>query len=167
MELRSDAGGAGDAEPAFRSLTLRDIPVPDFVDLVAVPLPGSATTDPEVWARTLFSVDSSPGWVRFLFGLRESLVRLIGVEQADPSVFDVCLVEGDEALISADERHLNFRAGVGVDKERSLVRVTTVVKLHGRRGRLYFAPVKVLHPIIVQAMMRKAARLLAGDPGTR
>ena len=160
MGSEPDVGGAADARPAFRSLALRDIPVPDFVDLFAVPLPHSATTDPEAWAEAIFSADSSPAWVRFLFRLRDLLVGLIGVKQADQSVFDVRLVEGEEALISADERHLDFRAGVGVDKDLSLVRVTTVVKLHGWRGRLYFTPVKVLHPLIVQAMLRKAARRL-------
>jgi hypothetical protein len=43
------------------------------------------------------------------------------------------------------------------------------VRLHGWRGRLYLAPVRLLHPVITNAMLRGAARALAvpGRPGPR
>ncbi|WP_203338066.1 DUF2867 domain-containing protein [Nocardioides limicola] len=148
-------------EPAFRSLALADIARPDFVDLVAIPLPPGADLDPARWAETVFAVGSAPGWVRLLFGIRQALVRLIGVDRGEASVFAVDTVVGEEALIRADDRHLDFRCGVGVDPTAGLVRVTTVVRLHGWRGRLYFAPVKVVHPLVVAAMLKRAARVMA------
>jgi hypothetical protein len=36
-----------------------------------------------------------------------------------------------------------------------------VVRLHGWRGRLYFAPVKLVHPSVVRGMLRRAAGILA------
>lgn len=48
-----------------------------------------------------------------------------------------------------------------------LVRVTTTVRLHGWRGRLYFAPVRLVHPIVVGAMIRGANRAFErGTPDT-
>jgi len=108
----------------------------------------------------VFAPGSAPGWVRLLFALRALLVPLLGVEPAPRGVFDVVRVEGEEALMSADDRHLNFRCAVGVDPAAGLVRVTTAVRLHGWRGRLYFAPVRLVHPAVVEAMVRRAGRRL-------
>ena len=147
-----------DDAPAFRSLALDAIPRPDRVDVIAVALPSGSTTDPSEWTRTIFSVASTPIWVRILFGLRQLLVPLLGVRPGDPdTAFAVRRVVGEEALVEASDRHLDFAAGIGVDAERRLVRLVTVVRLHGWRGRVYFAPVSLVHPAIVRSMMRRAA----------
>lgn len=148
------------ATPAFRSLALSDIPSPDYLDMFAVPLPPGATRDPEAWVKAIFSSSAAPRWIGALLALRQAVVPLIGVQPAPKSIFDVDRVEGDEALITVDDRHLDFRCGVGVDADLGLVRLTTVVRLKGWRGRVYFAPVRLLHPMIVLAMMRGAARHL-------
>jgi Protein of unknown function (DUF2867) len=145
--------------PVFISAALRDISSPDFVDMAAVPLPPGAPTDPRVWAEAVFSHAPLP--VVALLGLRQLLVPLLGVPRAPRSVFDVDDVVGEEALIVADDVHLDFRCGVAVDPVRRLVRVTTVVRLKGRRGRLYFAPVRLAHSPIVHAMLTGASRRLA------
>ncbi len=147
--------------PAFWSLALEDVPRPDFVDVVAAPMPPGATDDPRVWAETVFAVGSSPAWIRLAFALRQLLVPLIGVPRGGRDVFAVSRVQDGEALISVDDRHLDFRAGVGVDTDARLVRVTTVVRLKGWRGRVYFAPVSVVHPVVVQSMLRRACARLA------
>jgi hypothetical protein len=147
--------------PAFRSLALDEVPQPDHLDVIAVPLPPGASTDPAVWTRTIFSIDSTPVWVRLAFGLRQLLAPLIGVPRGDRrTVFAVQRVVGEEALIVTNDRHLDFACGVGVDARRHLVRMTTTVRLHGWRGRLYFAPVSLVHPVVVRSMMRRAARRL-------
>ena len=151
-----------DDAPAFRSLALDAIPRPDHVDVIAVALPPGSTTDPSEWTRMIFSVGSTPIWVRILFGLRQLLVPLIGVRPGDPeTAFAVRRVVGEEALVEASDRHHDFAAGIGVDAERRLVRLVTVVRLDGWRGRLYFAPVALVHPAVVRSMMRRAARRLA------
>lgn len=94
-----------------------------------------------------------------LLALRQALVGLIGIPRADPqAIFAVARVEGEEALIDADDLHLRFCCGVAVDPDRSLLRVTTTVRLKGWRGRVYFAPVSLLHAPIVRSMMIKAVR---------
>ena len=147
-------------EPAFRSRVFADIPTPDFADVQIVPLPEGASSNPADWAGAIFSVRSAPLVVRMLLGVRQLLVPLIGVSKANSGVFRTREVVGEEAVIAADDTHLDFRAAVGVDAKRSLVRVTTAVRFKGWRGRLYFIPVGLLHGPVTRAMMNRATKSL-------
>ncbi|MFT4263967.1 MAG: DUF2867 domain-containing protein [Nocardioides sp.] len=149
----------GDEAPAFRSVALRDLPLPDYVDLIAVPRPPGSTPDPATWARTIFGRETMPGVVKGLFGVRQALAPLIGVPTDPDDPFAVREVVGEEALLSYDDRHLDFRCGIGVGDD--LVRVTTAVRLHGWRGRVYFGVVRPAHPLVVTAMLRRAATMLS------
>ena len=147
--------------PVFRSLVLDEIAAPDYLDVIAVPLPPRASTDPELWARELFTLASTPVWVRVAFVMRQALAPLIGVPRGDRSTaFAVQRVVGEEALIVTRDRHLDFACAIGVDTERRLVRVVTAVRTHGWRGRVYFAPVSLAHPIVVASMLRRTAARL-------
>lgn len=152
--------------PAFVSLAFRDRPAPDWADVVVEPVPTGvrpAPVDPQRWADEVFAVGSAPPAVVALMALRQAVVPLIGVDRAPRSVFTVRRVEGDEALIVHDDRHLDFQAGVGFDPVTRLLRVTTAVWLNGRRGRLYFAPVSLLHDPVTRSMMRRAIRRVVGS----
>lgn len=154
--------------PRFDSFAFDEISRPDFADAMLIVLPHGATTDPRVWAETVFGGAGIPSWVKALLGVRQIAVKFIGIPPAPRDVFAVSRVEGDEAVIVAHDRHLDFVAAVGVDAERQLVRLTTTVRLKGWRGKVYFAPVRLLHPIVVQSMLAKAARsLAAGAPAAR
>lgn len=142
------------------SLALRDIPHPDFADAAIATLPDGTPTDPEVWAREAFSLSGMPRWVAAALAVRQLLVPLLGIPKAPDDTFAVREQVGDEVLISADDRHLDFRCGIAVDPVARLLRVTTTVRLHGWRGRVYFAPVRLLHPVVVQAMIHRAGRRL-------
>ncbi len=147
-------------EPVLRSLALTELPEPDYADVTMVTVPQRARshlpTDPAALAGRIFSARSAPPAVMLLIGLRQALVPLLGVRPSPPGTMSVSQVAGPEALIAADERHLEFRAAVA--HENDMVRVTTAVRFHGWRGRLYFVPVRVLHPIITRAMIRGAIR---------
>jgi hypothetical protein len=158
-----EAAMAGTAQitPRFTSLAFEDIPRPDHADVAVIPLPPGTTTDPAEWARAIFNVRSVPIWGQALFVARRLLVPFMGVPQETPGAFRVRKVVGEEALIISDDVHLDFRAAVGVDAEAGLVRLTTTVRLHDRRGRLYFAPVRLVHPVMVQGMLARAARRLS------
>ena len=150
--------------PSFTSLALRDQPPPDWADVVVEPIPDALTgmTDPARWAREIFSVRSIPPAVTGLMGLRQLFAPLVGATRGTWDVFDVREVQGDEALIAYPDRHLDFRAGVGVDVEARLVWVTTAVWFHGRGGRTYFLPVRFLHDPVTRSMTRRAIDRLAG-----
>jgi len=144
--------------PALVSLAFRDIPAPDWADVVVVALPPGASLDPAGWAQAVFDVRALPGWILALFGLRQLLVRLIGVDRGSADVFAVREVSGDEALVAVDDGHLDFRAAVAADAEARLLRCVTAVRLHGWRGRVYFLPVRLLHDPVTRAMMHAAVR---------
>jgi len=147
-------------DPSFFSLAFGEGRF-DHGDVALMPIPPGVTTDPRVWAETLFSRDAIPAPVQALFGLRMLFAAMIGLRPSPSGVFDVREVRGDEALLAFDDDHLDFRCGVGVDAATGVVRVTTVVRLHGWRGRIYFAPVSLLHPLILQSMLRRTRRILA------
>ncbi len=97
--------------------------------------------------------------VRVLFGVRELLVRLVGIERGGSHVFDTVARSFDEVLIGVDQAHLGYRASVLVERDR--VVLSTVVELHNRRGAAYFALVRRIHPLVVRTMLSRAAQKLA------
>ena len=147
--------------PVYRSLALEGVRRFDYGDVLLVSKPPGTTDDPRIWAETLFSVDAAPLWVRAAMGVRMALAPLLGLRPSPKGVFDVRAVEGEEALLAFDDDHLTFHCGVGVDPAAGIVRVTTVVILHGWRGRVYFTPVSLAHPLVVNAMLHRARRILA------
>lgn len=149
-------------EPAFASLALAQIPDPDFADMSISILPAHATSDPAAWARSMFSVDTLPKWVLLAMVLRQALVPLLGVRRAPQGVGTVRAQHGDEALMAFQDRHLDFAVAVGVSEQSNTVRVTTTVRIKNRFGRLYFLPVRLLHPIVIQSMLKRSRKLLSG-----
>lgn len=147
--------------PVFRSLAFEGLARFDFGDVVLASKPPRTTDDPRAWAETLFSPASAPVWVKAAMGVRMALAPLLGLAAAPRGVFDVRRVVGEEALIEYADAHLTFRCGVGVDAEAGVVRVTTVVTFNDWRGRVYFTPVSLLHPLVVHAMLGRARRALA------
>jgi Protein of unknown function (DUF2867) len=182
LDRAEAAVGAGPARPArwspwvrlLRRLhgpRARPVPVPetpllatalprvDRADAYSVRVFRGAPTDPQVWADAIFR--DPPRWVTALLGLRESLVGLVGIARGGRSSFDTVARTADEVLLGTDEAHLDFRASVLREPDR--VVLSTVVQLHNRRGRAYFAPVGRVHPMIVRAMLSRAARRLSGS----
>ncbi|MFW6597965.1 DUF2867 domain-containing protein [Propionibacteriaceae bacterium Y2011] len=133
----------------------------DLLDAWQVEWRPGLPTDPQVWADAAFR--SPPGWVTALLLLRNQLVRLVGIPQSDASAFRTHErrdgVAGGEVLLGDDDEHLDFRASVLVSGDR--VTLSTAAHTHNLRGRLYLVPVRVAHPVIVRAMLNRAARQLA------
>lgn len=129
------------------------LPRVDFADAYAVDCDPDAPTDPQQWADAVFR--QGPTWIGALLLAREWLVGLVGIERAGSGAFDTVDTAADEVLLGIDQSHLSFRASVLRETER--VVVSTVVQVHNRRGKVYFALVERLHPWVVRSMLTRAA----------
>jgi hypothetical protein len=145
------------------SVAYQVIPRPDWASTTTITIPGDTALDAAAWARAIFDVRSVPAWVKALFGLREAVVKVLGIPPGRPEMLAVREVRAGEALIDTDDKHLHFAAGVRADGQ--LLHVTTAVALKGWRGRLYFLPVRILHDQITRTMMQAAARRAAARTG--
>lgn len=135
----------------------------DFADAHAVAAAPGTPLDPQAWADAIFH--DPPAWVVAAMGLRQAVVGFVGISRGDTSAFRTLARTDDEVLLGTDDGHLDFRASVRREPKR--VVLSTVVTLHNRRGRGYFAIVRRVHPVVVQAMLARAARRLSGSSNTR
>ncbi len=151
------------------SLALRDIPIPDDCDVVIVPTGGVEETDPRVWAQAIFAHENTPLSSRGLRALRDEAVRLFDMVPPPEKEFVADEVVGSEALIVDDDEKLTVRIGVALLPGGELLQVTTAVKYRSVRGRLAFAPRRLMHAAAVNTLARRAPttlrrRALASDP---
>ncbi|WP_219415011.1 DUF2867 domain-containing protein [Pseudonocardia nigra] len=132
----------------------------DWADAYAVVCHPGMPTDPQAWADAIFR--DPPRWVVALLGLRQAVVGLVGIERDDGTAFDTLARTDDEVLLGTDAGHLDFRASVRREPDR--VVLSTVVQVHNARGRAYSALVRRVHPVVVRAMLTRAARRLSRAP---
>lgn len=144
-------------------LALRDIPHPDYVHTETTPLLPHEPRDAAAWAERLFSARAMPRWVIAAMAVRQAVAPLLGIARGARDTFTTRERTTDEVLIASDERHLDFRCSMTVDRTTSSLRVTTAVRLHNRRGRLYFVPVRVAHPFVMRGLIRGARRSWAAS----
>lgn len=138
------------------SAALRDIPIPDYCDVVLVPTRGVAETDPRVWAEAIFSHENTPLGARGARALRDEAIRLFDMVPPPEKEYVTDEVIGSEALIRDDSAHLKVRIGVALLPGGSLLQVTTAVKYRSLRGRLAFAPKRLTHAAAVNTLARRA-----------
>lgn len=137
----------------------------DYADAVAVPLP-AGTTAVEFCRRSL---QSTPGWVRWLLAARDRLVRPLGLKGAtDLHSRDVVVERGralgplvvlavadDEVLLGDDDKHLSFRTSFAV-RDTGAGRegvCSTAVRFHNRAGRAYFVAIRPFHRVVIPAIV--------------
>jgi hypothetical protein len=145
------------AVPENARLIKAALPRPDLADAFAARVPPGAVTDPQTWADAIFR--NPPPAVTALLRLRNTLVAPFGVERGDRSAFDTVTRTDRELLLGTDAGHLDFRASILVEPDDDGITVTlsTHAVTHTRGGRLYLALVRLFHPPIVRAMLRRAA----------
>ena len=130
---------------------------------------------------------SAPAWVDALMGARNRLVGRLGLKTGPmPSalsgplqvgqylgMFQVRHLGPDLALMGEDDRHLDFRIFVRVDRPTgpaagaAQLVVSTWVRPHNWAGKTYLALVWPFHWLISKTMVRRLAGLLAQRHGPR
>ena len=126
----------------------------DWADAIAAPLPAGAPPDPAIWADRVFH--QPPAWVVAALAARNAVVAPLGLKAPSSTRkgFPVLGRTDDELLMGLDDRHLDFRVSVLV--RDGVLTVATRVRLRNALGRAYFAPVRLIHPIVVRAMLARA-----------
>lgn len=149
----------------------------NYVDAYFTIIESEAITIEEV-GRAFFS--STPNWIGILLDLRNKIVSLFGLKtgKSDKSrremfeqfkcepgerlgLFKVFSKSTNELILGEDDKHLNFKVSLLVDKKNSgenILTVSTVVVFNNWFGRLYFLPVKPFHKLIVPAMMKSVVQ---------
>ena len=155
---------------AFKSMSL--------ADAFAIQLPSDASTNPDVLARFIFSVQ--PSWIGALTNVRDAIVAGFGLKTAkhlatlagDPtanriSIFRVFGATETEVVLGENDRHLDFRVSVlctpaSPPSTGNQLTLSTVVHCHNRLGRAYLSVIAPFHRQVVKASLRSAA--IAGWP---
>ncbi|MEU8620828.1 DUF2867 domain-containing protein [Streptomyces sp. NPDC048623] len=73
--------------------------------------------------------------------------------------FPVRGASDSELMLGEDASHLDFRASVVIGEDS--LTLATAVRLHNTRGRLYFAAVRRVHPLLARRVLRRAHRRAA------
>ena len=157
--------------PPSASAIGRSLPVVQYLDAYALPLP--ALHSASAAAQAIFR--RAPQWVIALMGLRNAVVKRLGLRPAistfygpQPRLgelrpgdhlgpFQVFSVTPTEVVLGLNDKHLDFRGAVLVEsfgKSAARVWVCTAVQFHNAFGRCYFALIRPFHVLIVQAMLR-------------
>jgi hypothetical protein len=115
---------------------------------------------------------SSPAWVDWLFDIRNRVVSMLGLKTSGAEskeaviqnikcevgesigLFKIFAKTENEIVMGEDDKHLDFRVSLFLDRQNNLLVVSTIVKIHNWLGRLYFLPVKPFHKIIVPVMTK-------------
>ena len=114
----------------------------------------------------LFEAPKWPKWVQGLMKTRDFLVRPLGLKTAKETqsdkIFPVIARTENEMIMGIDDRHLNFRVSVLIDREKSYIHITTLVQYRNRLGKAYFLLVKPFHKMIVRSLLKRQLNLVYG-----
>jgi hypothetical protein len=128
----------------------------DWADGWVTSIAAGETRDPVEWAQAIFDM---PPLVKGLMRLRDRLVRRLGLQtvtdQELPDTFFPLLAQTpSELVLGFKDKHLDFCVGLTIADGR--VWLTTTVQFNNWFGRLYFIPVRLIHPLIVKACIQQA-----------
>lgn len=147
----------------------------NLADAYSVELHAGSITNPELLARFIFAQQAS--WIKGLMKIRDGLVAGFGLKTSAQltehhtdrlaervGIFKIYSTTEHEIVLGEDDKHLDFRLSVlcptpvGRTDARRLV-LSTVVHCHNRLGRAYIFVIAPFHRVIVQACLRRAARV--------
>ncbi|MDR1603201.1 MAG: DUF2867 domain-containing protein [Gracilibacteraceae bacterium] len=106
-----------------------------------------------------------PPWIIWLMKMRDVMMRPFGLktgkdlgfEHKKPGAefFTKIAQNENELIMGENDRHLNFRVSVLIDRLSSYVYLTTAVHYNNRMGKVYFFFIKPFHKIIVKSALRR------------
>jgi hypothetical protein len=123
---------------------------------------------------------AAPGFVTHLMKLRDLIVGSLGLKTGDYTKREKVIFEqgkdmglfkmfeknGHEAIIGADDKHLNFRVSLYVNSEINTteILISTVVLFNNRWGKFYMGIVSPFHKVVVKSMIKHMQKSLTALP---
>lgn len=138
------------------SLLAGTLPSVDWADAQRLETLPGLPQDPQTWAEAIFR--DRPRWPAVAAG---GWHLLMGIHRSRAGAADTLAHSDDEVLLGARGRNLDLRASVRRESDRVVLSAT--VQRRNQRGRTRVALVRLLHPILVRAMMNRAARRLSAS----
>jgi len=109
-----------------------------------------------------------PNWVKWLMYIRDSIVWIFGLKtgremmrEEQKANFPVIEQNENEIVSGENDKHLDFRVSVLIDRENSFIYLTTIVHFNNFWGKMYFLPVKPFHKMIIKSILRKNASVMS------
>jgi hypothetical protein len=155
----------------------------DYLDSFCIDMQDADGNSIDYLTAILFT--SFPDWAWGLMKLRDALVRPFGLmtglipsqesisrsvfyDSGDRAIFFTVIDRTEsEIVMSEDDKHLNFRTSVLINRakngRRATLHLTTLVQFHNFWGSFYFFPVKPFHEAIMKALLRRLAKTIDRD----
>jgi len=178
VAVKTERGVVREVEVPAGSLVSRAFAKTSFEDAWAVDLPTGDTHDVDALARLIAT--SAPRWAEQLMWLRDRIVSVFGLRTSDAkltveistaplrtgdkvSIFKVLDRSEDEIMFGADDKHLDFRASLLVQRNGagSAAVFSTVVCYNNLLGRVYFFFVRPFHRVIMKSLLGNMRRSLS------
>jgi len=156
-----------------------------YIDSFRIKIENKNNYSVDYLTALLFS--SIPGWVEILFKLRNFLVKPFGLKtgifpkqetlktslhytMGDRAIlFSVINRSEAEIVMAEDDKHLYFRASLYVERtplqNLDAIYLTTLVQFHNIWGKVYFAPVKPFHKLIMKKLLANFSKTFKRDFG--
>lgn len=169
------------AVPA-QSVLAPSLATADFADCYLLPDPDPQAPLLQSWLNLS---TRTPAWMAALMGLRNRVVRLVGLKDlgglaarqpGKPAeayrigdrvgIFTLEQQRPGELVLGDDDKHLHVRLSLlrlAQPDGGSRLALSTVVHEHNRLGRLYMAVVGPAHSLIVPLMLRQVMRQMQRD----
>jgi len=101
-----------------------------------------------------------PKWVNWLMKIRISIGKIFvkskkEISKKQTTYFTVIEKSENEIVMGENDKHLNFRVSVLIDRINSFIYLTTLVHLNNFWGQAYFFLVKPFHKIIVKSILKR------------
>lgn len=92
--------------------------------------------------------------------IRDVMVQPFGLKttkdkKSEKYFFSKIKSNESELIMGENDRHLNFRVSVLIDRASSHIFITTLVHYNNRMGKIYFLFVKPFHKILVKSVIRR------------
>jgi len=147
----------------------------NLADAYSIQLPPSASSDPDVLARFVFS--HQPAWIVLLTKVRDAIVAVFGLKTSGQlarlsgdargnrvSFFKVYSTTETEIVLGEDDKHLDFRVSLlcskgAVPQTGHTLTLSTVVHCHNLLGRTYVRLIAPFHRLVAKASLRRAAHV--------